>query len=131
MYLRRPGGQSQFSRFLARQAQGEGPIREVQSWALENLDADLSVEKLADRAIMSPRNFARVFAQQTGTTPARFVEEVRVEAARARLEQGRETLDEVASACGFGTALTLRRSFEKLLGVTPSDYRERFGLRLA
>jgi transcriptional regulator GlxA family with amidase domain len=131
MYLRRPGGQSQFSRFLARQAQGGGPIGEVQAWALENLDADLSVEKLADRAIMSPRNFARVFAQQTGITPARFVEEVRVEAARARLEQGRETLDEVAAACGFGTALTLRRSFEKLLGVTPSDYRERFGLRLA
>jgi len=127
MFLRRPGGQSQFSRFLAHQAQDPGPIRDVQSWALEHLDEDLAVEKLADKAAMSPRNFARVFAQQTGITPARFVEQIRLDAARQRLEQGRETLDQVAAACGLGTALTLRRTFERQLGVSPSDYRVRFG----
>jgi len=129
MYLRRPGGQSQFSRYLAAQARSEGPIRDVQAWALENLSADLGVEKLADRAAMSPRNFSRVFAQQTGTTPARFVEEIRLEAARGRLEQGEESLDEVAAACGLGSALNLRRLFERQLGVAPSEYRERFGIR--
>lgn len=127
LFLRRPGGQSQFSRFLAGQAEAPGPIREVQSWALDHLDDELNVEKLADRAAMSPRNFARVFVRQTGTTPARFVEEIRLEAARQRLEQGRETLEAVAARCGLGTALNLRRTFEKHLGVTPSEYRERFG----
>lgn len=127
LFLRRPGGQSQFSRFLAGQASGPGPIRDVQTWALEHLDHDLAVETLADRAAMSPRNFARVFSRQTGTTPARFVEEIRLEAARQRLEQGRETLEAVAARCGLGSALNLRRTFEKYLGVTPSEYRERFG----
>lgn len=127
LFLRRPGGQSQFSRFLASQASDPGPIRDVQLWALENLDGDLAVERLADRAAMSPRNFARVFHRQTGTTPARFIEEVRLEAARQRLEQGRETLEAVAAACGLGSALNLRRTFERRLGVTPSEYRERFG----
>jgi transcriptional regulator GlxA family with amidase domain len=127
LFLRRPGGQSQFSRFLAGQAEHPGPIREVQSWALEHLESDLNVEKLADKAAMSPRNFARVFVRQTGTTPARFVEEIRLEAARQRLEQGNETLEAVAARCGLGTALNLRRTFEKHLGVSPSEYRERFG----
>jgi len=90
LFLRRPGGQSQFSRFLEGQAASPGPIREVQMWALEHLDEDLGVERMADKAAMSPRNFTRVFVQQTGLTPARFVEQVRVEAARQRLEQGRE-----------------------------------------
>jgi len=128
LYLRRPGGQSQFSRFLAAQADPETPIGRVQTWALENLREDLSVERLADRAAMSLRNFCRVFAHETGTTPARFVEDLRLEAARQRLEQGRESLDEVASACGLTTALNLRRLFERHLGVSPADYRERFGM---
>jgi len=128
LYLRRPGGQPQFSRFLAGQAMEPGPIRDVQAWALENLSSDLGLEKLADRAAMSPRNFARVFVRQTGLTPARFIEQIRVEAARQRLEQGRETIDGVAAACGLGSALTLRRTFERHLGVTPSEYRARFGM---
>lgn len=128
LFLRRPGGQSQFSRALANQASEPGPIRDVQAWALDNLDSDLALERLADRAAMSPRNFARVFARQTGTTPARFVEQIRIEAACQRLEQGRETLERVASVCGFGTALTLRRTFERHLGINPSDYRNRFGM---
>lgn len=128
LFLRRPGGQAQFSRFLAHQADPETAIGRIQTWALEHLEQDLSVEKLANRAAMSLRNFCRVFAQETGTTPARFVEELRLEAARHRLEQGRESLDEVAGACGLSTSLNLRRLFERHLGISPSDYRERFGM---
>jgi transcriptional regulator GlxA family with amidase domain len=128
LFLRRPGGQSQFSRFLEGQASPEGPIGEVQTWALENLAGDLSVAKLADRAAMSPRNFSRVFVRETGVPPARFVDQIRLEAARQRLEQGRESLDEVAVACGWETALNLRRAFERTLGVTPTEYRARFGM---
>jgi transcriptional regulator GlxA family with amidase domain len=127
MYLRRPGGQSQFSRYLASQASEEGPVRDVQSWAMEHLASDLRVERLAERAAMSPRNFARVFAKETGTTPARFVELIRLEAARQRLEMGRETVEQVAAACGMGSGLTLRRAFDRELGVSPTEYRERFG----
>jgi transcriptional regulator GlxA family with amidase domain len=127
MYLRRPGGQSQFSSYLAAQADADGPIRAVQSWAMEHLSSDLSVEALAARAAMSPRNFARVFARQTGTTPARFVEDVRLEAARQRLEMGKETIEEVAKSCGLAGGLALRRVFERDLGVSPSEYCERFG----
>jgi transcriptional regulator GlxA family with amidase domain len=128
MYLRRPGGQAQFSRYLASQADPDTTVGRVQSWALEHLNQDLSVEALADHAAMSPRNFFRTFSRETGTTPARFIEDIRLEAARIRLEQGHESLDEIASACGLGSALTLRRIFEKQLGVSPSDYRLRFGM---
>ena len=128
LFLRRPGGQSQFSRFLETQAATPGPIRDLQVWAMEHLSEDLGVERLADRVAMSPRNFARIFVRQTGVTPARYIEQIRVEAARQRLEQGGESVDGIASACGLGTALTLRRSFERHLGVTPSEYRDRFGM---
>lgn len=128
LYLRRPGGQAQFSRFLASQADPETPIGSLQLWALEHLEQNLGIEVLADRAAMSVRNFCRVFARETGTTPARFIENLRLETARNRLEQGHESLDEVAAACGLGCALNLRRLFEKHLGVSPSDYRLRFGM---
>lgn len=129
MYLRRPGGQSQFSRHLLNQAKKPGPIRDLQAWILENLDKDLSVEKLADRVAMSPRNFTRVFTRETGTPPARYVEEARLDAARQRLEQSTEGVEQVASATGFGNGLNLRRVFERNLQLTPSEYRERFCLR--
>lgn len=126
MYLRRPGGQSQFSRHLLNQARKPGPIRDLQSWIFENLDQELSVEKLAERVAMSPRNFTRVFTRETGASPARYVEEVRLDAARQRLEQGSEGLDQVAAATGFINSLNLRRVFERNLQLTPSEYRERF-----
>lgn len=128
MYLRRSGGQAQFSRYLASQADPDTAIGRIQSWALEHLDQNLSVETLADHAAMSPRNFFRAFSRETGTTPARFIEDIRLEAARIRLEQGHESLDEIASACGLGSALTLRRIFEKQLGISPSGYRLSFGM---
>lgn len=126
MFLRRPGGQSQFSRHLLNQARKPGPIRDLQPWIIENLAHDLSVEKLAERVAMSPRNFTRVFTRETGTPPARYVEEVRLDAARQRLEQGREGLDQVAAATGFSNSLNLRRVFERQLQLTPSEYRARF-----
>ncbi|EGT5762407.1 GlxA family transcriptional regulator [Cronobacter sakazakii] len=130
MYLRRPGGQSQFSRYLLTQAKTPGPIRDLQGWILENLAQDLSVERLAEHVAMSPRNFTRVFTRETGVSPARYVEEARLDAARQRLEQGGESIEQVATQCGFGNAINLRRVFERNLHLTPSDYRERFCARM-
>jgi transcriptional regulator GlxA family with amidase domain len=126
LYLRRPGGQSQFSTALSLQASDRKQIEEIRSWANDNLDQDLPVEKLAARAGMSPRNFARVFLKDTGTTPARFVECLRVEAARRRLQESHDKLEKVASDCGFGSIQRLRRSFFRVLHVPPNDYRLRF-----
>jgi transcriptional regulator GlxA family with amidase domain len=126
MFLRRPGSQTQFSRFFLTQVTKPGPIRELQGWILENIADDLSVETLADRVAMSPRNFTRVFSRETGTPPAKYVEEVRLDAARRRLEQGAEGLEQVATATGFGNGLNLRRVFERNLQLTPSEYRQRF-----
>lgn len=126
LFLQRPGGQSQFSAQLAGQMAEREPLRELQAWIAEHPQADLSVEALARRAGMSPRHFARVFAREVGVTPARFVEEIRVEAARRRLEEAGDGLDAVAAATGFGTAETLRRAFLRVLGVGPAAYRSRF-----
>jgi transcriptional regulator GlxA family with amidase domain len=126
LFVRRPGGQSQFSALLELQAADREPLRELQAWVAEHLDQDLSVERLAGRVHMSPRNFARVFSRQVGWTPARFVERLRVEAARRRLEESAAGLAQVARECGFGSADSLRRSFLRVLRVAPSDYRGRF-----
>src|SRR4029077_1768900 len=131
LYLRRAGGQSQFSTALSLQSSDRKQIEEIRSWVLDHLEQDLPVEKLAARAGMSPRNFARIFLKDTGTTPARFVERLRVEAARRRLEESRDKLEKIANDCGFGSITTLRRSFVRALHVPPADYRNRFtGLRL-
>lgn len=126
LFLKRPGGQSQFSAQLATQAAAREPIRDLQWWILDHLDEDLSVEALAARAGMSPRNFARVFAREVRATPARYVERARVDAARRRLEESSAGIDEIAEACGFGSAETMRRAFLRSLRVPPGDYRSRF-----
>jgi transcriptional regulator GlxA family with amidase domain len=126
LFLKRPGGQAQFSAQLSAQTAAREPIRDLQWWMLEHLDEDLSVEALAARAAMSPRNFARVFAREVGMTPARYVERARVEAARRRLEESSAGIDDVADACGFGTAETMRRAFLRNVRVPPADYRNRF-----
>jgi transcriptional regulator GlxA family with amidase domain len=126
LFLKRPGGQAQFSAQLAQQLAEREPLRELQSFIAEHPAADLSVPVLARRAGMSPRNFARAFRAEIGTTPARFVERVRVEAARRRLQERRGSLDEIARVCGFGSAETLRRAFHRSLKVPPADYRRRF-----
>lgn len=129
MYLRRPGGQLQFSRYQLQQACGVGPISELQNWILANLAEDLSVERLAEQVAMSPRNFTRVFTRESGVSPARYVAEARLAAARSRLEQTSETLDQIAAATGFGSSINLRRIFERQLHLTPGDYRQRFHCR--
>jgi transcriptional regulator GlxA family with amidase domain len=126
LFLRRPGNQAQFSATLSAQEPAREPLREVQRHVVEHPADDLSVEALATRAHMSPRNFARAFALETGTTPARYVEQVRLEAARRHLEDTTEPIAAVASACGFGTAETMRRAFLRALEVGPAEYRRRF-----
>jgi len=126
LYFRRAGGQSQFSTALSLQASDRKQIAEIRSWTHDNLRQNLPIEKLAAKAGMSPRNFARVFLKDTGTTPARFVECLRVEAARRRLEESHDKLEKVATDCGFGSIQRLRRSFLRLLHVPPNDYRHRF-----
>lgn len=126
MYLRRPGGQLQFSRYQLKPASNTGPISELQNWILDNLAEDLSVEKLAERVAMSPRNFTRVFTREAGAPPARYVAEARLAAARHRLEQSSETLERIAAATGFGSSINLRRLFERQLHLTPGEYRQRF-----
>ena len=126
LYAKRPGGQSQFSALLPNKGSERETISELQSWIIDNLNADLSVTALAERLSMSPRNFARVFQTETGTTPAKFVETVRIEAARRWLEQGSQSIESIADECGMGDSERLRRSFIRRLGVNPSDYRRRF-----
>ncbi|MBI5105773.1 MAG: GlxA family transcriptional regulator [Solirubrobacterales bacterium] len=125
LFLKRPGGQSQFSAGLAAQAAVREPLRELEGWLADHLDADLSVPALAARAGFSERHFARAFRAETGMTPAAYVEALRVERARALLEDGRP-VDAVARAVGFSSAEVLRRAFHRRLGVGPSAYRERF-----
>jgi transcriptional regulator GlxA family with amidase domain len=126
LFLRRPGNQSQFSATLSAQAPAREPLREVQRHVIEHPADDLSVEALAARACMSPRHFARAFASESGVTPARYVEQVRLEAARRRLEDTAEPVAAVAAACGFPTAETMRRVFLRTLDVGPAEYRRRF-----
>ncbi len=126
LFLRRPGSQSQFSAMLRAQEPEREPLREVQRQVLEDVAGLHTVEAMAERIHMSPRNFARAFRAQTGVTPARYVESVRLEAARRRLEETTEHVQGVAHACGFGTAETMRRSFLRALHVGPSEYRRRF-----
>jgi transcriptional regulator GlxA family with amidase domain len=128
LYLRRSGGQSQFSALLA-DADGGDRFGELRLWVAERLGAAISVEALAERAGMSPRHFARVFRAEVGITPARFVERLRIEAACRRLEQTTAGLKVVAEACGFGGPDSMRRSFVRRLQVTPDHYRARFRLR--
>jgi len=125
-FLKRPGGQAQFSVQRSAQLAEREPLRELQAWIADHPDADLSVDALARRAAMSPRNFCRVFGRQVGMTPGRFVERVRVEAARRLLEDSARGVPQVAAACGFGSAETMRIAFRRALGVSPKTYRSRF-----
>lgn len=126
LFLRRPGNQSQFSATLSAQQPAREGLREVQRHVVEHPASELSVEELAARAHMSPRHFARAFRAETGVTPARYVEQVRLEAARRRLEDTAEPIAAVAVTCGFGTAETMRRTFLRSLDVGPAEYRRRF-----
>ena len=131
IYLRRPGSQAQFSVALAAQAAERKGLRELQVWIAENLAKDLSVEILAQRAAMSTRNFARVFALELGNTPARYVEQARIEAARAQLTSTDDSVEQIARRCGFSSAELLRRCFVRHFKIAPSQYRMHFRMPTA
>jgi transcriptional regulator GlxA family with amidase domain len=131
IFLRRPGSQAQFSVALAAQASERKSLQALQVWIAENLAKNLSVEVLADRAAMSARNFARVFASELGNTPARYVEQVRVEAARTQLASTDDSVDQIASRCGFSSAELLRRCFVRHFKIAPSQYRKHFRTSMA
>lgn len=126
VFARRPGGQAQFSDLLAVQSAEREPIREAQEAVVADPAGLHTVEALAARSHMSPRNFARAFRREVGMTPAGYVEAVRVEHARGLLESTRAGTGEVARRSGFGTVETFRRAFRRRLGVSPGEYRDRF-----
>ncbi|WP_330465230.1 GlxA family transcriptional regulator [Streptomyces longwoodensis] len=126
VFLRRPGNQAQFSAQLAAQTARRDPLREVQRWITEHPADDLSVEALAARARLSPRHFARAFRDETGTTPGRYVDRVRLEHARRLLEDTADGVEEISRASGYGTPEAMRRAFVKALGTPPAEYRRRF-----
>lgn len=125
VFLKRPGGQSQFSTTLQLQTVGER-FSELHHWMHAHLDGDLSVPMLAHRAGMSERSFVRHYRDAAGMTPARAVEQLRVEAARAWLTDAALPMKRVAARCGFGSEETMRRSFVRVLSITPQAYRDRF-----
>ncbi|HTX47460.1 MAG TPA: GlxA family transcriptional regulator [Solirubrobacteraceae bacterium] len=126
LFVRRPGGQAQFSAGLKSQAASQRRIRELQQWIQGHLTDDLTVPALADRSHMSERNLSRVFAKEVGETPAAYVESLRIERARMLLETTEHQLERIAGECGFGTVETLRRTFARRLHASPGDYRTRF-----
>jgi transcriptional regulator GlxA family with amidase domain len=126
LFLKRPGGQSQFSAHLAAQLDGDGPIAGLQGWILNNLNADLSLKALAERVDMSTRSFSRNFQREVGIAPGAFVERARLDAARRALEDGEKRLETIAKNCGFAGAEILRRLFQRRMGLSPTAYRERF-----
>ncbi|WP_455771318.1 GlxA family transcriptional regulator [Streptomyces griseus] len=126
VFLRRPGNQAQFSAQLSAQTARREPLREVQHWIAQHPDADLGVDALAARARLSPRHFARAFRSETGTTPGRYVERVRLEHARRLLEDTADGVERIARASGYGTPEAMRRAFVKTLATAPAEYRRRF-----
>ncbi|MGF6884250.1 transcriptional regulator GlxA family with amidase domain [Nocardia sp. GAS34] len=126
VFLHRPGNQSQFSAQLTAQTAHREPLREVQHWIGDHLGEDLSVEALAARARLSPRHFARAFHHETGMTPGRYVERIRLEHARRLLEDTTDSIGAISRACGYGTPEAMRRAFVRALGAAPAEYRRRF-----
>jgi transcriptional regulator GlxA family with amidase domain len=126
VFLRRPGNQAQFSAQLAGQLANREPLRDVQQWIADHPAADLSVETLASQASLSPRQFARAFAAEVGMPPGRYVDRVRLETARRRLEDTADGVEQTARSCGYGTPEAMRRAFLRTLGISPDEYRRRF-----
>ena len=127
VFLRRTGNQAQFSAQLRTQVADRQPVRELQQYIADHPDADLSLAALARRLNVSPRHLGRVFCHQVGMSPGRYVERIRLETARRRLEESDHSVEVVALEAGFGSAETMRRVFVSNLAVSPTDYRRRFG----
>lgn len=131
VFLKRPGGQSQFSTYLTCEASHRPDLRELQTWIMAHTGDDLHVEELAERMAMSPRNFARLFLAETGMTPAKFVEMARIDQARHLLETTEIAVETVADKAGFKDPERMRRAFIRQLGVNPQNYRQRFSGAIA
>jgi transcriptional regulator GlxA family with amidase domain len=129
VFVRRAGGQSQFSPHLVTQAAGREPIRALQSFVVGHPEAPLDLLAMATRAGMSVRNFTRVFRSEVGVTPAAYVERIRLDSARRLMESTSLGVEQIASEAGFGTAESLRRAFARGVGLSPREYRARFGAR--
>jgi transcriptional regulator GlxA family with amidase domain len=128
VYLRRSGGQAQFSPLLAAQAADGATVRDLLAWLPDHLSEDLTVPALAARLHLSERQFSRLFRAELDTTPADHVEAVRVEAACRLLESTHHSVEHIARTCGFGTPATLNRTFRRRLDTTPGDHRRHFGV---
>ena len=128
MFMKRPGGQAQFSTHLRAQMALNGPLETLLAWLKENSHLKLTVEELAEKAAMSPRNFARIFVREIGMTPARYINQIRFERAISLLEDSAKPIETVALESGHASAEQLRRTFQRRLGITPVAYRERFQL---
>ncbi|WP_394699849.1 GlxA family transcriptional regulator [uncultured Pseudodesulfovibrio sp.] len=126
LYRRRPGNQSQFSAALALQAKAGERFKPLIDWVEGHLDQNLTVDRLAEEAHMSSRTFARIFPSETGMSPGRFIEQMRIDRARELLESGAEGLDQIALESGFGREERLRRAFQRRLGISPAQYRAHF-----
>jgi transcriptional regulator GlxA family with amidase domain len=126
VYLKRSGGQEQYSQPLQFQTQSVSRFSELTTWMLSHLNDNLSVEALAGKACLCPRHFSRRFKTEFGTSPADFVERLRLDEARRRLSNGDNSVENVGVSVGFRSADSFRRAFERRLGVSPSDYRRRF-----
>jgi transcriptional regulator GlxA family with amidase domain len=127
VYLRRPGGQTQFSEPLRFQTQSSDRLADVAGWIAANLDKPITIETLAERARLCPRQFSRRFKRAFGESPAAFVEKTRLKEAQARLAQSSRSIDRVASSLGYRSAHVFRRAFERQFGISPSAWRSRFG----
>jgi transcriptional regulator GlxA family with amidase domain len=126
VFLKRPGGQAQFSEMLQSQEEDTSDFEELHLWIAENIGENLTVELLAEKVLMSPRNFARVYKQKTGRTPAKTIELFRLEAARRLLEDSERNVDQVARLCGFDDEERMRITFQRNLAISPSEYRKHF-----
>ncbi|MUL81627.1 GlxA family transcriptional regulator [Mycobacterium sp. CBMA247] len=126
LYLRRPGGQTQFAAPVWMPRAKRVPIREVQEAIEAEPGGVHSISELARRATMSPRHFTRVFTDEVGEAPGAYVERIRTDAARRQLEESDDTVTVIAARCGFGTAETMRRNFVRRLGISPDQYRKTF-----
>jgi transcriptional regulator GlxA family with amidase domain len=124
LFYKRPGGQNQFSEFIL--SQSNSHFKDLIDWIIDHLSEELSINKLAEKASMSPRNFTRQFKKELGVTPAKFIEHLRLRQARMLLENKVSALKSVANQCGFKSEEQMRRAFQRELCVTPQEYRTRF-----
>lgn len=126
LFLKRPGNQTQFSTVLESQKTDYKPVSDAVHWIYNHLNEDITVEKLAEEVLMSPRNFARVFARELNITPIKYVEKIRLETACRYLTESHLTINEIANLCGLKNTINMNRTFLRIFNTTPSQYRRNF-----